>query len=521
MTLELNSGSVASVNNGVCGDGPKPTRVRVKFAGSLLVAAGAIYLCVALYHAELKRLPPGLSLAGERHPVASSDVEFLQDLTAVKAGQRVCEQRIFDRVLEVIRQAQDFILVDLFLFNDYLGKDPSVYRKLCRQVSDALLERKRGRPGIHIVVITDPINEVYGGSVPTHFRELRQAGIPVIPTNLARLRDSNPLYSALWRLGVRWCGNGEGGLMPHPFAADAGRVSLRSWLALVNFKANHRKLVVADAPAAGGVRQMVSIVMSANPHDASSAHSNVGLLVRDGVWRDLLRGEQAIVSMSGAGLDLDSMLPAYARRVTDTNRDARELAGEVQVVTESKIRAALLEIVAAAGKGDSVDVAMFYLSERGVVRAFLDAAARGADIRVVLDPNRDAFGYQKNGIPNRPVGAELAERSGGKIAVRWFDTHGEQFHTKMVLVRRAGRVMLLLGSANLTRRNIGDFNLETDLVVTGSPAFPALRDAQGYFERVWANVDSDCTLPFSAYAPTTGRGHWRYRFQEWSGLSTF
>ena len=33
----------------------------------------------------------------------------------------------------------------------------------------------------------------------------------------------------------------------------------------------------------------------------------------------------------------------------------------------------------------------------------------------ILDPNRDAFGRQKDGVPNRPVANELVTASGEKI----------------------------------------------------------------------------------------------------------
>ena len=44
-------------------------------------------------------------------------------------------------------------------------------------------------------MITDPINSVYGGLSPEHYRQLRQAGVDVIETNLAPLRASNPFWS--------------------------------------------------------------------------------------------------------------------------------------------------------------------------------------------------------------------------------------------------------------------------------------------------------------------------------------
>lgn len=54
---------------------------------------------------------------------------------------------------------------------------------------------KRQNRQIQIVLITDPINSVYGGLSPEHYRQLRQAGVDVIETNLAPLRASNPLWS--------------------------------------------------------------------------------------------------------------------------------------------------------------------------------------------------------------------------------------------------------------------------------------------------------------------------------------
>jgi phosphatidylserine/phosphatidylglycerophosphate/cardiolipin synthase-like enzyme len=193
----------------------------------------------------------------------------------------------------------------------------------------------------------------------------------------------------------------------------------------------------------------------------------------------------------------------------------------VQVLTEGKIRHGIVQAINRAGTGDTLDLAMFYLSERQVIEALLAAAQRGVTMRVLLDPNRDALGYQKNGIPNRPVAAELIEHGHGKITVRWCDTHGEQFHSKLLLVKQRTQTTLIAGSANATRRNIGDLNLETDLAVVGPPDTEVFLKAADYFERLWANRDLDCTVPYETYADASRVKYWEYRFQEWSGLSSF
>jgi hypothetical protein len=42
----------------------------------------------------------------------------------------VIEQEIFDEALQLIAGAEHFIVADLFLFNDYLGKTGAAYRPL-------------------------------------------------------------------------------------------------------------------------------------------------------------------------------------------------------------------------------------------------------------------------------------------------------------------------------------------------------------------------------------------------------
>ena len=163
----------------------------------------------------------------------------------------------------------------------------------------------------------------------------------------------------------------------------------------------------------------------------------------------------------------------------------------------------------------------FYLSSRPVIRALLDAGQRGVTVRILLDPNREAFGYAKNGIPNRPVATELMKKGMANLTVRWAWTHREQFHTKMVLVRRPDQATLILGSANLTRRNLGDFNLETDLMVTGPGQLPALREAAHYFEGLWTNRSHACSQAYESGPRSTLWAYGLYRLQEATGLGTF
>src|SRR5690606_22542764 len=287
----------------------------------------------------------------------------------------------------------------------------------------------------------DPINTVYGGQHSERLEQLAAAGAEVVITELAVLRPSNPAWSGLWSLCCRWLGNDpDGGWLPNPFGD--GKITLRSWLALPNFRANHRKTLVTDD--GDGWRALVT---SANPHDASSAHGNVALAFSGDAALDLIASEAAVARFSGVAVD---GLPA-APSAGPPPEGAR-----VRVLTEGAIGRALVRTIDAAKPGESLDLAVFYLSDRDVIDALKAARSRGVALRVLLDPNEDAFGRKKNGVPNRQAARELVATG---IDVRWCDTHGEQCHAKLLLHRSADHATLIVGSANFTRRNLDDLNL--------------------------------------------------------------
>ena len=467
-----------------------------------LLAVAALTLCAGCYH-TLQPLPDGVCYAGPQRP--AQDLAFLKDATYVNAdGVRFSDQEIFDEVFKMIRDARRFVLIDFFLYNEFQGQIAEDTRALTRELTDALTAQKHRFPGLRVIVITDPINNVYGGQRAPHLEELEAAGMTVAVTDLNKLRDSNFLYSGLWRLLVRPFGTGEGRLMANPFGP--GRTSLRSCLALLNFKANHRKLVIADRGS-----DAVALVTSANPHDGSSAHSNVAVRFAGAAVTDLLKTELAVLAFSGMPVP-EVSLPAA---------ETGETVGTLQVLTEREIERAVLHGMARAQKGDALDLVMFYLSDRDVIRALKRAHGRGVELRILLDPNKDAFGRPKNGIPNRQVAHELNRRG---IPIRWFDTHGEQCHAKMLLLRyRADSSgLVLLGSANFTRRNLDNLNLETDVAVRVPADSGFFRDAQAWFDLLWHNsADRHFSVSYADYAEKSCFKTLLSRFMEATGMSTF
>ncbi len=471
----------------------------------------ALLTAVGIYHSR-KPLPEGINFRGASHLIPAADVVFLKDLTyRGPEGRKVHEQEIFDALFAAIDRAEETVLLDMFLFNSYGSGSIVPLRPLAAELASRLVARKERRPTIGIDFITDPINVVYGGAPSARITALRAAGINVIMTDLSRLRDSNPIYSAFWRSFIEWFGNDDGGgPAPHPFSKGAPTVTLRSYFSMLNFRANHRKVFLSES---GG--RVTSIISSANPHDGSSAHSNVALQVTGAIGRDIFFTEGAVARFSGGKI---GRAPA-SRGIT---ADPGGGMAAVVLLTENRIEEAILDTIGECGQGDDLWLAMFYLADRHVVEALLEAAERGARIRLVLDPNRDAFGYEKNGIPNRPVAHELVDKSGGAIAIRWYDTQGEQYHSKMVYAERAdGSATVILGSANLTRRNLDSYNLELDVMVSARADIPPMKDIRDYFERVWNNRGGLYTVAYETYADDSTIRAMIYRFQEFTGLCSF
>ena len=493
----------------------------------------AVWMGIAYWQTN-KPLPPGAHVDSPWHSIAPRDVTFIADITSADAyGRQNASQAIFDELLGVVRSARKFIVLDYFLFNPQPGITPATepaFRQISGELRDALIERRRAEPDLQVLFITDPINEVYGGVSSRDLRLLRAAGVEVVITDLDALRDSNFLYSSLWRLGIRWWTSGdppvgarpgdsariENGPLPGLLDDSAVPLSFTGWARLLNFKSNHRKLVIADDGRGG----LVTIVGSANVQDAGSVHSNAALKVTGSAMLPLLESELNIARFSGWSGHLknppDKEGPPAA--------PATSGSGRVKVLTEGAIRAELLATMDAAVRGENIDIAMLYVSDRGVIESLLAASRRGVSVRLILDPNKDAFGHARTGIPNQPVASELVAASDGAIHVRWYRTHGEQFHTKLAMVYGPETFWLTVGSANLTRRNLADYNLEADLAVELPRGSRLSEQAEDYFDTLWSNRASlgiEYTADFGYYADPSQLHYWLYRVMEGTGASTF
>lgn len=445
-----------------------------------------VILAIVLFYNQFKPLPPGISYESEMHSLPDHDVDFLYDLTYQKDGQEKYDQSIFQEVYNTIEKADDFIIVDMFLFNDYTDKKRH-YPNISETLSKAIQRKMKANPDLKVVFISDEVNTTYGSHVAKELKPLEELGAEVILTNLNRLRDPTPLYSALWRSSFKWFGQAGTGWLPNPMAKTAPKVTLRSYLKLLNIKANHRKVVITED---------AGLIISANAHDASGFHSNIGFKVRGPIIKELVQAEKAVAKFSDGNLnafpseqELDKLSHSEMKAKASTNVKTR-------ILTEQKIQARVVDTLNHAKKGDEVWLGMFYLADRDIIDAIEDAANRKVNIHIILDPNQNAFGQEKSGLPNIPIAEELHKLNNDHISIRWYNTNKEQYHTKLIYVKGKSRSTIIGGSANYTSRNLDDYNLEENIMLTASSDSHIVGEVDQYFHRIWENKDGTYTLPY-------------------------
>ena len=454
-----------------------------------------LFIIIPIIYSLNTKNPLGTNLSSD---FVDADCEFLYDLTYLKDGKRLHEKRIFKREMELIKNAQDFLMLDFFLFNDEYP-DSMTFPSQVEEMTDLLIAKKKENPAMPILFVTDPINNFYGAYEEDNLKRLRENGIEVVVTDLNKMRDSNALVSGIYRAYLQWFGTSGGGWIKNFFDKDADKVNVRSILKLANFKGNHRKVLISEKEA---------LIASANPHDPSAHHSNVAMVFRGKSMEDLIKSESIFFDK------LPDVIENYkAEEVTSPYK--------LKVITEGKIYDEISKNIKETKKGDEINLGIFYISEFRILRELGEAANRGVDVKIIADLNKDAFGLEKNGSPNRPALSELKEDY-PEINIRWYQTSGEQFHTKFIYFDFKDKDPLaILGSANYTRRNLDNYNLETNLAVEMKKDSPMARKMKDYYARIWNNEDGDYTLPIEDFYESRFIMRILWKIQEKTGLCTW
>src|SRR5699024_9000223 len=182
-----------------------------------------LILATVLLYNKWKPLPEGISYESDVY--YTGDVEFLTDLTyKTKEGKTKHEREIFSEIFQMIEKAEDFILLDFFLFNGYTDESRD-FPELSETLTNKLIKKKQKHTDLQVVFITDSINNGYHSYEDKNIKKLQNNGVEVVLTNLDKLRDSNPAYSAVWRTFFRWFGQEGKGWLPNPLASEAPKVT--------------------------------------------------------------------------------------------------------------------------------------------------------------------------------------------------------------------------------------------------------------------------------------------------------
>ncbi len=474
----------------------------------LVIYVGAFcFFLIRPFPESLKYEPVSVS-------VVPSDVQFLADVTyTASSGAERVEESIFPKMLEMVERSDRFVYADMFLFNQFQGAKPQRFRDQTKELADALIVKKEKSASSSVIFMTDPINRGYGGVMNEDLDRMEVAGVRVEETPLDELRDSNPLWSTIYRMAFIWAGNTtERGWLPNPLDEGGEKVTFRTYARLLNFKANHRKVLVTDEKK-GNVRSFHTLVGSMNPHTASSQNGNVALLVKsDFLAEAVIASENALLALGEYPLAQAEV--ASATPITDTT-------ASVTYLTESTIEKTIVETIDGLNMDDRLDIAIFYLSDRDIIRSIERAARREVTVRIVLDGNDSAFGKRKYGIPNRQTAERLISGNHKDLTIRWCNTHGEQCHAKMLIASQGGGTTLIVGSANYTRRNLDRYNLESAILVKSSTPMQAIVSANRYFDRIWNNTKGETSVGVEVYRDRSSWKRLVVWIMETTGLSTF
>lgn len=443
-------------------------------------------------------------------------------------------RQIFQKALQMIKSAQHHIVASFFLF-DNMYSSTIVDLDIVEKISNTLIEKKRNNPGINIALILDPLHRSYARRASDKVKEFLKNGIDVFYSDLlstdsaTRLKISeafNHSASIINQMTLGMFGSlfeVVSDRIRFPYELDGQNVSISTILGASLMKANHRKVLVTDI---GEKNLMEALVTSANPHNASDDSTNTAISIRGelakyiyGVLREdiaqsLLKqksllfqfGHKKYAALSDTSKDkynlskindkglvkyLLSAIPPVDFETLDQQTQLKDV--RAKFVSEGKVKKEILRILGEAQPEDKVRIQMFYLSEPAVVEAIKKVSQqRGRKhnpVLLLLDPSKDAFNEIKDGTPNRQVAHYLVSWPNAKLELRWYNTHGEQNHAKVMSVtnERTDKYQITTGSTNWTGKNMNDINMEANLVVENSPKLN--KKFNTLFDQIFYNQD--------------------------------
>ena len=451
-------------------------------------------------------LSEGLSMKSQVYN--ADNVDFYYDLTYKKDGETHYERQIWDQAYKILDEAQDFFLMDIFVFNDFVGK--GVEEKLhplplAEEFAEKILEKRKKDPNVEIYLILDESNTFYGAYDNKMHKKLEQAGVKIGYVDLMKLRDPMLVYSAPWRLFIQPFGNPKNhGKIKNPIYEGTDKVTIRSILRALNAKADHRKLIMNEKTA---------MLTTGNPHAEGSRHSNVAFKFSSPILKDLYNAEIPVAKITKKDGSLNRTLPYQKFDIEPSKNNQIKL----QYFTEGQTGEDMTRELKNAQPGDEVFIAQFFLSDRQILTDIKKAAKRGVKFRLILNNSTAAF-------PNKAASGELmklARKHGYDIDVRFYNKGAEMYHVKMMTIYKKNYMITYGGSTNFTRRNMRDYNLENELKIISTYDQKISKQVTDYYDRLWTNRDGDFTLSYDTEKNEKRSNDLILRFLEVNGIGAF
>lgn len=436
----------------------------------------------------IKTPPPGINYESKIYE--AKDVDFHYDLTYLdKDGNITYDRNIWDETYKLIDDADDFLIIEMFLFNDIYDKNSARFPEFSKEYTKRLVEKQKSNPNLKVYLLLDENNNFYGANEHPFITKMKEVGINIIIVDIHQLKDTFPWYSPFWRTVIKPFGNPKGkGWITNFYGSDYTKLSLRNILRALNVKADHRKIFMNESNV---------IISSANIHDPSFFHENVALETDGEIIKDIFTSLNEVANFSDKQLDIDIEKDAKLLSVNDSEY-------KVQFITEGKIGKALDIDIDSLQSGDSVIMGMYFLADHNVINKLIEASNRGVNIKIIFDRSKDAFGMSTNGVPNKPVAKKLLRDTDNKIEIKWYFTNGEQYHTKFLKIEKSnGEVIMNAGSANFIKKNIRGYIMDANLRVLTDKSSELNKHVNSYFTRLWNNEDGIFTINYEDEPTTT------------------
>ncbi len=361
----------------------------------------------------MRRRAPAALLATLALAAALAAGWFVLRPTASAVEVLVDAEHVFPAVLALVRSAHEEVLVSVYMLGgseEAAGSPNGIGRELV----DALAERQAA--GVRVRVLSTRF---------TPAADKRVAGT-FAPEDVWL----HPVYDYAVSKGLPI-------LRP---AATAGSIDHTKYLVVDGREAIFGGMNLADAVAsnhdlmvrvAGPVVADLEVAFAASWSGAVRAHGPDPRAATDAPL------------VAGAGW--------FAREVAVREAVARgadrcDLALFVNTPHEHPVEPALLEVLAALGPGDRLQVAMLLLTADTLVDAVIAAHERGAAVSVTVDPERALYGVDCGAADNAPAVAKLLKAG---VPTRFYAVApGQELHMKVFVATHGGERVWGVGSAN-------------------------------------------------------------------------